>query len=209
MDTEFSLKLETIKYIQKNENKILFELSNQQFYIIVPKNKDEFFFVDIPVIMTGFAWLSKINEYIFDKKPDLQGLVTHIEKKFSEVDKSKLSTTNKKTDIFNVPDLEIDKFDLDERKYRRQLEQVISTKKSKLNLNANDNASSSSALFSGKVPGVLIMNEFFELRKKYSKNSNVEVNYNVSVVSIKKEENIFIVSSKKASFKAKNIIITT
>jgi len=41
------------------------------------------------------------------------------------------------------------------------------------------------------------------------KNSKVEVNYNVSVVSIKKEENIFIVSSKKASFKAKNIIITT
>lgn len=164
-------KSENIKYIQKNGNKILFELSNQQFYIIVPENNGEFHFVEIPVILNGFSWLTKVNEYIFDKNPNLQNLLNYIENKFKDQNKIKPSQT-RPNDIFNIPDLEIDTFDLEERKYRRQLEQVMNTKKSKLNLNANDNTS---ALFSGKVPGILIMNEFFDLRKKYSKNSNIKI----------------------------------
>ncbi|ARF09703.1 ubiquitin-conjugating enzyme E2 [Indivirus ILV1] len=166
------LQLENIKFIQKNGNKILFELSNQQFYIIIPENKDEFYFLETSIILNGFTWLNKVNEYIFDKNPNLQNLLTYIENKYKDQNKS-IQKKSVKTDIFNIPELEIDTFDLEERKYRRQLEQIMSTKTSKLNLNIND---TTQALFSGKVPGILIMNEFFDLRKKYSKNSNIKIN---------------------------------
>ncbi|AYV77004.1 MAG: ubiquitin-conjugating enzyme E2 [Barrevirus sp.] len=173
-----NLELKNIKYIRKNGNRILFELSNQQFYIIVPNQKDEFHFLEIEAILTGYTWLSKVNEYIFDKNPKLQDILTFIEKKYSEQNKiiSGREPDRKvnKMDLFdNIPNLEIDTFDLEERKYRRKLESVMSTKKSKLNLNTNPNNSTTVPLFSGKVPSVLIMNEFFELRKKYSRNTGI------------------------------------
>ena len=173
------IKFTTMKYIknerdEKDRNKILCELNgNQQFYIILPKEKDDYHFIELPIILDGFSWLNKINEFIFNKNPDLQTLVNHIESEYSNQTRTK-TLTKKKVDIFNVPELEIDMFDLDERKYRRELEAKISLglMKSKLNLNANDNMT---ALFSGKVPGTLIMNEFFELRKKFSRNANIKL----------------------------------
>lgn len=172
MEIDIGVKLNSLRVVQKNGNKILLELLNQQFYIIIPENKEDSHFVDIPITLNGFSWLNKINEYIFDKNPNLQDIVTFIENKHLDMNKNKNASNTIKRDIFNVPDLEIDKYDLEERKYRRTLENILSTKKSKLNLSEND---STQALFSGKIPGVLIMNEFFELRKKYSKNSNIEI----------------------------------
>jgi len=127
MNNSFDLKLENIKYIRKNENKILFEILNQQFYIIVPEKNDEFHFVELPVILNGFSWISKVNEFIFEKNPNLQGILTFIENKYNESkqNKSKQVIINKKVDIFNVPDLDIDVFDLEERKLRRQCAQCF------------------------------------------------------------------------------------
>ena len=186
MDAMSNIKFNTTKFVKQDKNKILCELGgNQQFYITIPQNKDDYYFVELPIVLVGFAWLNKINEFIFNKNPDLQTLITYIEEEYSKNNSVK---KEKRTDLMNIPDLEIDMFDLEERKYRRELESNISAglMKSKLNLNAGNDTGT--ALFSGKVSSALIMNEFFELRKKYSRNANVKLvldNNNVYTWNIK------------------------
>jgi baculoviral IAP repeat-containing protein 6 len=170
-----NLKLANMKYISQTGNRILYELGgNQQFYITTPQNYGEYYFVELPIVLDGFAWLNKVNEFIFNKNPDLQILVNHIESKYTKQKQSISDKTISNKDIFNVPDLEINMFDLEERRYRIQLKELLVSMKSDLNLNI-DASDKTPALFSGKIPGILLMNEFFELRKKYSKNTNVQL----------------------------------
>jgi hypothetical protein len=77
--------------------------------------------------------------------------------------------------MFDAPEIQIDMFAIEESRYRKKLEETIGTSKSSLTIASNNDTSKVPVLFSGKTSGVLIMNEFFDLRKKYSKNNRIEI----------------------------------
>lgn len=156
-----------VRYHSKHDNYIAFELGPQKFHLNLPKKKDEYVFLEIPTVITGYEWLNQVNDYIFDKNPSLERIIKYIEKK------SETNMKQKKTDLFDVPDITINLFDIQEQRYRRLLESKLDTMKSSLNLQTD--TSKMSALFTGKSQGLLLMNEFFELRKKYSTSQKISI----------------------------------
>lgn len=156
-----------VKYINKNDIYIAFEIGPQKFHINIPKKVDDNMFLELPLTITGYEWLNQINEFIYDKKPTLERLIKFIEKKYETKNKQKT------VDIFDIPDITINRFDLQEQRYRRSLESKVGTMKSSLNLQTNTDKTV--VLFSGKAHEIILINEFFELRKKYSSSNKVEM----------------------------------
>ena len=155
------------KYINKNDTYIAFEIGLQKFHINIPKNSEEYLFLDLPSTLMGYEWLNQVNEYIYDKNPSLERLIKYIEKKYETNNKQKA------VDLFDIPDITINRFDLQEQRYRRTLESKLGTMKSSLNLQTNTDKAT--VLFTGKSQGLILMNEFFEVRKKYSINQKIMI----------------------------------
>jgi len=155
------------KYIDKNDIYIAFEIGPQKFHINIPRKVEDNMFLELPSTISGYEWLNQINEFIYDKKPTLERLIKYIEKKYETKNKQKT------VDLFDIPDITINRFDLQDQRYKRTLESKLGTMKSSLNLQTNTDKAS--VLFTGKAQGIILMNEFFELRKKYSNNQKIEI----------------------------------
>lgn len=169
---EITPNLLNIKYICQDNNKLIFEVSIQKFNIIIPETSSDYYFIDLPIVLPGYEWLNRINEYIFDKNPTLEKLLTYIDSKYLN-EKNNKQTKKKSSGYFDVPDIKFDKFDIEEQKYRKLLQTKIESSKSVLNLTSETNKAP--VLFSGNTPGLLIMNEFFELRKKYKSDNRISL----------------------------------
>ena len=172
-DDDIKAMINTIKFMRHVDNKLHFEIGNQQFNISVPQEKDGLHLLDLPITLDGYSWLGRVNEFVFDKQPTLQRLLQHIENKY-EIEKKKL--TEKKAvrqDLFDIPELKVDRFDIEEQKYRKTLEGKMDKQKSNLSLTTDSNKTP--ALFSGKTPGLVILNEFFNMRKRFSTDQRLEI----------------------------------
>lgn len=151
-----------VKYIRNDDNLIAFEVGIQKFSIRIPKDKESTYFIEINVLMKGYEWLNRVNELILEKKPELDKIIAYIEKKYTENNKKKTMPTQT---LPEINDLNIDMTDLKEERYKKKLQENLGSCKSKLNLDAN--ANNTPIIFSGKAPGYIIINEFFEIRKKF------------------------------------------
>jgi baculoviral IAP repeat-containing protein 6 len=157
-----------LKFIKKDKNFVEFEVGPQKFTITIPENSGECYFVDITSMVSGYEWLNRINEYILDKDPTFDKLLKYIEQRYEKENRKQ----KERSELFDTPDIMIDAFDLKEQQYKRVLEKNLDTFKSTLTLQTSDKTP---ILFLGKTPGLIIMNEFFELRKRYSKNRKIEL----------------------------------
>lgn len=180
--------LSQIKFMKKDNMNLVFEVGNQRFNIVIPSDSDGSYFIELPITLSGYEWLSRVNEFSFSKKPTIDRLIKYIERKYEENRK----TTN--VNIMDVPDISINQTDLQEQRYRRELEKKISTCKSILNVNTD--ANKAPVLFSGKTPGILILNSFFDLRKK-----NVEKSTEITLTN----DNIYQWNVKMRNFKNKDL----
>lgn len=147
------------------------EVGAQEFQIQLPQSANDYLMIDIPIVLNNYEWLSRVNEYIFDKQPTLTQLLEYIENKYSALSFKKADDD---INLLNIPMFKISKFDIEEDRYRKKLESLVSTTKSKLSLPGD--STKCSALFSGNIPGLLLMKEFFELRKQFATNSRIELN---------------------------------
>ena len=173
MDIKSMIKV--IKLIKQQNKSLSFEIGMQQFDILLPEDKNGYFYIELPITLDGFNWLARVNEYIFEKQPTLDKLLEHIETKYAQEKKKKQSIEDKKKEqtLFDIPDLNITQFDISEQKYRKFLESKLDSTKRTLNLSTNTN--NTPILFSGKTPGLVILNEFIDLRKKYSTDIRIEL----------------------------------
>lgn len=170
MDLEInSLNLSCLKFISQNNNTLKFNIGSQIFNIIIPSEKTGIFILDIPQIIPGFEFLQNINEYILDKKPNFTRLLRHIDR---------LYTTNKKNqeDFSDISNILVDNFELQEQKYKKLLESEIINSKSNLNIDADTDKAPK--LYSGNTPGIIILHEFFDIRKKNRRNNNINLSLN-------------------------------
>ncbi|QKF93649.1 ubiquitin-conjugating enzyme E2 [Fadolivirus algeromassiliense] len=164
---EFIRSLKTLKYLRKDTSNITFEIGAQRFNVVIPKDSDSTFFIELPVTLTGYEWLNRVNEFIFSKQPTLDRLLKYIE---TQYDKNKKTTD---VNICDIPDLNINQFDLQEQRYRKEVEKKIPSCKSTLTMNTDTNKAP--VLFSGKTPAILMLNSFFDLRKKNSGDKSTEI----------------------------------
>ena len=170
-ETYIKSLLNKIKFIKRDKNNIFLKIGTQKFSIIIPSDSEGFFFIDMQKNQSGYDWLNRINEYILEKNPnDLKIILSHIENKYLEEQNNK----KKILDLLEEPDISIDIFDINEQKYRKSIEQNLNNLKSTFSLNLNSQ-NKTAILFSGKTPGLLILEEFFKLRKKYNKNKKIEI----------------------------------
>ena len=169
METIKSLK--HLRFINQEANTLNLEIGIQQFQILIPTDSDGFHMIEMPIVLKDFQWLSRVNEYIFDRQPSLSDLLKYIDNKY-ELETQKNVKSNQI--LFDIPELKVSQFDLEEQKYKKKLETELDKYKSSLTLTSDTNKTS--ALFSGKTPGLLIINEFFNIRKKYASNSRIELN---------------------------------
>lgn len=164
-------KSRNIKFIQQIENEFQFEIDSQKFKIIIPIDypvcKEGFIVIDYDKIEPNFEWFMQLNNYICDEKPNLIRLLKHIECKYKEKKKENRRTI----DINQLIDDEecILKFDIEELILRKNLEDNVKNMKSKLTSDIDSNKAP--VLFTGNIPGNILINEFFNLRRIY-RNSN-------------------------------------
>ena len=106
-------------------------------------------------------WLSEINKYILDNNPSLGRLLHRIGKLYknkimSKCDEISLSVDN----------------DIKEVKLRRYLEKNLCNMKSCI---SNDNDSKVANLFSKNNSGMILINEYMEIMKKYNNSNNIKI----------------------------------
>ena len=174
-EEDIKLMINIIKFIKQQKGSISFEIGMQQFNILIPEEENGYFSLELPVTLAGFNWLARVNEFVFEKQPTLERLLKYIETRYMQEKKKKELIENKKKEqkLFDIPDLNITQFDISEQKYRKLLELKLESTKSILNLSPN--GANTPILFSGKTPGLVILNEFFDLRKKYSTDIRIEL----------------------------------
>ena len=167
-EREIKSLLSNIKFIKKDGNQLYLKIGVQEFTVSLPGTPSEFYFIEIVNHQPGYDWLNRVNEFIFEKAPkNLKILIDHIEEKYS----SEKERKRKILELFDEPEIKIDMFDINEQKYRRSIESQLNSLKSILNLNID--SQKTPILFSGQTPGLLILDEFFKLRKKYSKDDKM------------------------------------
>lgn len=169
-DTKNLEKFPEIKVVSQTTDKLVLEIGPQQFTINLPKEKEDTYLIDLAITLDGFAWLNRINEYIFDKSPSLDDLLTHIVQKYKE--NSQINKKQSSSD-FVIPDLKLNIFDIEEQKYKKKLEDNLKNCKSILSINVENNKNP--VIFTGRTPGLVIMNEFFSIRKKYNTDNKIEI----------------------------------
>lgn len=167
-EKEIRSLLTNLKFIKKDGNQLYLKIGVQQFTISLPDSPSEFYFIEVVNHQPGYDWLGRVNEFIFEKNPkNLKMVIDHIEEKYN----SEKERKKKILELFDEPEIKIDMFDINEQKYRRLIESKLNTLKSTLNLNVDSHKAP--ILFSGQTPGLLILDEFFKLRKKYSKDDKM------------------------------------
>lgn len=191
-DDELKQISNVVKFIKNNGDFIAFEVGNQKFNLTIPKDKDSSYFIELSIVLKGYEWLNRINEFIFEKNPDLNMIISHIETKYDEQKKS--SITSKNITFPNIPDSNIDMFDLQEQRYRRIIETNLD--KLKTNITLTTDANKTKEIFTRKTTANVIMGEFFKLRKKYQ-DKRIELVLN--------EDNIYHWKIKFNKFENQNI----
>jgi len=191
-DEELGQLSSVIKFVRNNDNFIAFEVGNQKFNLIMPKDKDSSYFIELPITLKGYEWLSRINEFIFEKNPTLETIMKHIEMKYND---NKKQTTQKDNKFPDIPDCDINMFDLQEQRYRRTLESKLETLKSNITLTTDTNKAKE--IFSKKTTANIIMGEFFKLRKRYQ-DKRIEITLN--------DDNVYHWKVKFNKFESQNLM---
>ena len=93
-DNELGQLSSVIKFVRNNDNFIAFEVGNQKFNLTVPKDKDSSYFIELPITLKGYEWLNRLNEFIFEKNPNLETIIKHIETKYNETKKLPITKSN-------------------------------------------------------------------------------------------------------------------
>lgn len=180
-----SWKLKVVRLLKKDKDCLYFDINNIKFNINIPDESDGCFFLEV---LPGYKayWLSRINEFILEKQPNLERILKHVERQYLKNSKLK----DDMSDDFELNDSQINNFDIVEQQYKKKLEERISIMKSKLSLNTDSNKAP--VLFSGNIPANILLNEFFTLRTKFKKDNKININLI--------EENIFHWSIKFKNF---------
>ena len=173
-----------IKLLGIDNSRLNFRCNQQDYSITVPydyPNKDSgFIMIDYNELRNGYEFLSYINSYFMDKKQNLFRMLRHIDKKYNkakkEIDKAKAdsdSLLDYDIDSFDKEENILENFDFEELKIRSFLEKNLSNMKSPLSIENNKNAP---ILFKGTLPGVVLLNQFMDIRSTLKKNDNISIN---------------------------------
>lgn len=118
-------------------------------------------------------WFNDLDDYIMETQPSLIRLLKHINKIHKKSKKYGSCKINFADDLNDDTD-SILGFDFAESRIRRQIEENLENATCKL---VNDEvAKKTPIMFTGQLPGKVIMNELFDLRDKYKGSSRVSIN---------------------------------
>lgn len=152
---------------------LYFKIFDQEFSLkyppLYPDNpEDDMLFLEFDNILPGYEWLNDINSYIMDTSPSFRRLLYHIKKTY-ENNKKKSNVSM----MMDLSDRELVNFDIQE--YNLELSLMNNLNKTS-NLSKYSGTHKIPVLFNGKQPGFIIIKELLSLRKKYNKESRIQVN---------------------------------
>jgi baculoviral IAP repeat-containing protein 6 len=165
-------QLKYIKLLNQSKERLTFSLNTQKFTIVIPPDPDGVYIIENQILLDDFKWMSRLNEYILDKMPALQKLLEYIETKY---EREKKNTPTNMNNFLNMPDLKVSQFDISEQKYKYYLECKLNSVKSNFNMTSEKNVP---VLFSGNLPGYILIGEFFKFRKEHASNNRIELSLN-------------------------------
>ena len=177
--SELKLRYPKITQCQGNEMKL--EIGSQEVRLILPSNyprKGEFITLDYDKLGDNFSWLKDIQNYIIENEPSLLRLLKHIAKiyndshetltNFMNQDDEELKYFLEDRDLLNPYDIEL-------LRLEKELSANIKNKKAVSKLAIADNKKTP-ILFTGNVPGDILLTELIKLMKHYNtRDSNIDL----------------------------------
>ena len=174
-----------IKLLGISRNILNFEGGDQKYRLTVPESYPEkdsgIIVIDYDSMEDGNDFICGVNEYFIDKRPNLLRILKHIDRKYKKM-LPKLKTM-KSTDYQTSYDYNLDKFeeeekllenfDIEEIKLRSHLEKKLDSMKSSLTPDGNSNKAP--VLFTGTLPGTILINQFMEMRSVFNKSSTIHI----------------------------------
>ncbi len=162
-----------LKLVNLAGNVLHFEISPQKFQLTVPEDyptcESGMLFIDISKQESGFEWLQHLNTYICDNSPTIYKLLCYIEKQsmknIRKEKAEKIELLGGDVDKLMEDDEFLSKFDVDEMVLRKKLEDDLKNMKSSLTVNIDTNKTT--ALFTGSVPGNILIKEYLNCKRKY------------------------------------------
>lgn len=155
-------------------NTLYFTIISQKFSISIPSDYPQcetgVLFVDIPSFKPEFEWLQHINTYISDRNPSIYKLLCYIEKQ--AVKNIKNNEVNSYETIME-DDEYLSKFDIDEIILKKRLEDELYNMKSTLSVVAD--SSKAPVLFTGNIPGNILIKEYLSCRQNYRSNNKISI----------------------------------
>lgn len=188
------LKLEKDITYTLNQNKLIVQIEGKQLInVIIPENyPTDLLAIEYQSVQPGFNWITSLYEYVLDQKPKLGRFLKHVNKLYRKYrDNNNIFCDD---EIFD--DSMISDFDIKEQKYQRLLQSKLATAKSKLTLVTDQNKSP--AIFTGKIPGEIIMRELLNIRKRYKHAHNITV--------VAQDDNIYCWNIRFSNFSSQKII---
>ncbi|CAH6421162.1 Ubiquitin-conjugating enzyme E2 [uncultured virus] len=166
-------KKSNLIFLDSTDNILNFRIGEQIFKIHCPHDypncQNEMLFIDFDDLIFGYTWMSHLNSYIFDNKPNLTKLLSYIDKLFNNFNKVK------RLDFDSIieDDKILDDFDIEEIKFRKKLEDKLLSSKSSLTVDLD--STRTPILFGGKLPGHILINDFLSLQKNYKSSSSIKI----------------------------------
>lgn len=189
-------------FVRNEDNNLIFRLNKIEFSINCPKNypkENSILWIELLNKNSKFNWLSSLNNYTIRKSPNLSKLLLKIEKEFEKKKtKNTLISTTKQDKILNFSkfsnDIDtLESFNIEYYTLRKKLEDNLLKVHSPLTSSINNIR----RLYKGSEPGMIIIEEFMNILKKYK---------NKSIILRAVDNNIYYWNVKFKHFNNENIM---
>jgi len=164
------------KQLNSSQSCPIYEIGIQQFRLLVPQNDNDIesnqniILVDYDRIIPGYEWIGRLNEQIIDYGlVSTNDIIEHIE----SIYKKKLQSSHIGEIQNDITD-KINMFELEETAYRNRIKSLLELDKKQA---PNTKSKQPSEIFNSQTASNIIINEFFDMRKKYQ-NSNIMISLN-------------------------------